>query len=145
MNHKVYLSYHSSCSGGGICEGEENESFPNQEDEFNEYTILGVYTKPGNWHEEVDVSFDPAEFIGKQLYIVSVTYTTGDTFGTSYGHVAIKGVFTNQEEAENLCTSINDGTYKGYAEWDGYFESLESVKFESFQLVEGKCPNSTWN
>ena len=71
------------------------------------------------------------------LYIVTVTYSSGDTFGSSSGNLAIAYITENSEEAlkvrnglgENINPNPEDPKSQcgGYAQWDGYFENIEGV------------------
>lgn len=71
------------------------------------------------------------------LYIVTVTYSSGDTFGSSSGLLAIAYITENPDEALKVRDNLNQGCNPseddpktqcgGYARWDGYFEHIESV------------------
>ena len=69
------------------------------------------------------------------FYVVYATYFTGDTFGTDF-EACIVGVTKDQHEADALVTEARE--FKGfgqlsngfYVPWNGYFESLESVRCE---------------
>lgn len=61
-----------------------------------------------------------------------VRYKDGDTFGNSYGHGHIEGVYLSEDKAQEIVESIREGTYNkklGYVPWDGYFNRLESVNY----------------
>jgi hypothetical protein len=69
------------------------------------------------------------------LYLVVVTYSTGDTFGRSSGNTAIAYITEDPEEAVKIRDDLNLGKNpsndakcpKGYCPWDGYFESMDDV------------------
>lgn len=65
---------------------------------------------------------------GGIAYVLLVNFTTGGTFG-SHGAWVVAGVFASYEEA-NLCIKKAEGPQpdEGYRPWDGYFESLNSIK-----------------
>jgi len=140
-SYKIFLSYSESSSGGGICAGQENNSFPDREDEHIEFTPLGLYYTKGDSQETIDINFDPT--IKKdEVYMVVVRYYDGDTFGVTYGLWSIEGVFESQKEAENIKKSIENKTYespKGYNVWDGYFAGLESVNIWETVIKKGSC------
>lgn len=78
----------------------------------------------------------------KQVYVVYVRYSTGDTFGHTDGCGTIVGCYRTREQAEKIYKAIEDGTYgtsKGKKDWGkdyistpwiGYFERLEGVHLE---------------
>ena len=74
------------------------------------------------------------------VYIVVVTYSTGDTFGNSSGNLAIAFITENPEEAlkaKEVIETVTDGwteewckhpkSVASYPRWQGYFERVESV------------------
>lgn len=74
------------------------------------------------------------------VYIVVVTYSTGDTFGNSSGNLAIAFITENPEEAlkaKEVIETVEDGwteewcehpkSVASYPRWQGYFERVESV------------------
>ena len=73
------------------------------------------------------------------VYIVVVTYNTGDSFGTSSGNIAIAFITENPGEALEAKDVIENGdgwtdkwcdhpkSASSYPRWQGYFESVESV------------------
>ncbi len=74
------------------------------------------------------------------VYIVVVTYSTGDSFGSSYGNLAIAFITENPEEALEAKDVIENGdgwtdkwcdhpkSATSYPRWEGYFERVESVE-----------------
>jgi hypothetical protein len=94
-----------------------------------------------SWYGEV-VCDIPGISVGDLLYVVVVDYESGNTFGRSGGYYQILDVFTDNADAEGLCTAAREYdnaekrsymeslTYKGkeyYASWKGYFESTNSI------------------
>jgi len=134
--YEVYVLYDYGCNGGEICEGQEDNDWPDREDEYREYNIHGISTeKPERWtidYESLEVSFPPK--VGETVFLVFINYDTGDTFGRSLGHVHFQGVYSSFEEADTTAKSIKNGSYKGWAPWQGYFEHFNSVEVESFVL-----------
>jgi len=77
------------------------------------------------------VNFDPKE--AGVVWVVVVRYTTGDSFGTTYGEWHVESAYETIDEANEIKKKIEEGEYKsglGYTPWVGYFESLEGVHVE---------------
>jgi len=139
----LYLKYNESRSGGEICEGQENDSWPSHEDEnidFDpEYLVLAAEDNRPDWVEEIkDIDFEPSKYVNKLVYLVIVRYYDGGTFGRTCGYWKIMLCTTKQKEALKLEKSIRDGSYqKGeYLEWNGYFAGLEDVEIHSLEIKE---------
>lgn len=103
-----------------------------------------------------DVSLFPNEVEpqdGDTVYIVGVSYNTGDSFGNGSNYHCLLWAFTNKAKADELDALVREdakktGRYKAITkplnfygapistyEWKGYFESfnhsfVEEVKFE---------------
>ena len=148
--NKIYMTYRESREGGEVCKGDEDRSYPNHEDNHIEFEPLSLSTKAGNWVESIDVDFNPETYIGKDLHLVVVRYSSGDTFGSTYGNWTVIGVFTNHEDARKEEKDIRNNTgkwateYKNntgkwateYKPWEGYFERFESVEIDTFELSD---------
>jgi hypothetical protein len=137
--NKVYLRYEDHTSGGCALSDEE---YSNLEDEYVEFYPRSLHTQAGNWSEEINVDFDPAKLADKAVFLVHVRYSTGSTFGHSYGHWEVIGVYATRNEAAAVVKSIGDDSYSGYKCWNGYFDSLESAELDAMVLEDSKCPNS---
>jgi hypothetical protein len=139
---EVWVSWeYTSATGGGICEGQEDDSYPNHEPEHKEHEVLGIFTSDSNdrgwstYSERLDVEFEPTP--GNTAFLVVVTYQTGCTFGYSTGNVSIVDVFDSEEEADKTARAIREGTFPGqHHDWTGYFESLEGIDVQRFVLDE---------
>lgn len=138
VEYKVYLLYDEDTHGGGVCTGDENSDWPNYEDEHNTFTPKGLRLKTPDWSETIEVDFDPSGF--DHLYIVVVRYSSGNTFGNTFGHWHIEGAYQTFEKAEKVETAIKKGTGKykegegHYHPWEGYFESLEGASVERMDI-----------
>jgi hypothetical protein len=138
---KLYLLYSEYRSGGEICEGQEDDQWPNYEDVYVEWDLLHCklsrHERERNC-EEVDVPFEVKR--GDTVYVVYVRYGTGGTFGHTVGAWNIVGVYNNLDEAAALESSINDGSYekrKGiYVPWTGYFGCFESCDIKYMTVKE---------
>lgn len=117
-------------TGGEVCKGDEDSSWPSYEPREIDVSVLGIYAgdEVSLTNYQVDVSFDPEEYIGKPVYLVFVRYTTGDTFGCSIGNPHFAGCYIDEEKAIDIEKQINNNTYGGDKPWNGYFESLDSVE-----------------
>lgn len=132
---KVYLLYEESTHGGEVCEGDENSNWPSYEDEYNEFYPKGLRLKPPEWSETIEVDFDPSGL--DHLYVVVVRYSSGSTFGSTYGHWYIEGAYKAYDKAKKIEMAISKGTGKydrAYMPWEGYFESLEGVTVERLDV-----------
>lgn len=135
----VMITYNTTSTGGGISPGQENESWPSYEPEYNKSTDFKAYEswdEPAFDSDTVKVNFDPKQYIHKNIYVVKVTYSTGNTFGHSCGNVTFPEIFTTAEEANTVATAINNKEYTNCGRWTGYFESLEGVEVLELILNE---------
>lgn len=129
---KVYIEYRDYSTGGDAIEPEERWS--SRTDTIHDYSLVRAsVTKPEQsyYYEECELDCDERP---KDVYVVLVKYSSGDTFGNSYGHGHIEGVYVSKTRAMDIAESIRNGTYKKdskekyvYRPWEGYFEGLEEV------------------
>ena len=68
---------YTHCSGGEICAGQEDDSYPSRETEYKDHEVHGVYSsdaKDGRgwsrYNESVDVEFEPVT--GAEVFLVVV-------------------------------------------------------------------------
>lgn len=153
----VWVSWeYTHCSGGDICDGEEDEDYPQRETEYKDHKVHGVFMDDSDsrgWsrhNEREAVTFEPVT--GAEVFVVAVTYGDGDSFGSSSGNVQIVGVYDDEEIADAIAKNIraDDSNsdrygnvkkgkkehYTGYKAWTGYFESLEGVEVHRLRLDE---------
>jgi hypothetical protein len=131
-------------SGGQICEGEEGDTWPNREDEYNSFTVLSAGRRVRDpYHDGLSqpaVGFPlDKPFSSNRCYIVWVRYSTGDTFGSSHGHGSIAGAYLSRAEAEVCALAIKNKTapFDGWRDdWCGYFESIEEVVIDYVPLYD---------
>lgn len=125
--NKLYLIYSSYSEGGEISPGNEGKKHPEYEDTYVYFTPQKLVTEYPDIMsvETIDTYFNP--MVGDKVYLVIVRYSTGDTFGTTFGEWKIIGIFKTETESELVRFDIENGTYKGSKPWQGYFERLESV------------------
>jgi hypothetical protein len=126
---KLYVTY-SERRSGGIC-GEEQYS--RRSDTIIDFQLNSVsYQEPEDWYKE-PFEIDCTE-IPQIVYVVLVRYGSGDSFGQSYGHGQIEGVYLSEDEAQKIVESIRKETYTGYSPWIGYFNSLECVNYHPMMV-----------
>ena len=83
-------------------------------------------------------------------HVISVTYSSGDSFGSSSGNIDVLAVFGNRAKAEACLQILKekikddysipvtddfDREIKVYNPAAGYFESVESLDLETFNLA----------
>lgn len=128
MAKTLYVNYDEwHESGGGICSGDENSSWPSYEPSYNGFSLRAITlenTSP--YHEE----FKWEGPVPDSAYVVVVRYYDGDTFSSTHGKGAIEAVVATEEEANQLAVEIRHGKHsrRGYTPWDGYFAGLEDVE-----------------
>jgi len=157
---RIWVSWeYTNCSGGGIVEGQENDSYPNRETEYNDHEVHGVFSEDAKdgrgwsrYNESVDVEFEPVT--GAEVFLVVVTYSSGDTFGSSSGKVSIVGCYEEESQADSIASDIradDNNTdhfgdnkkgkkerFTGYKPWTGYFEGLEGVEVHRLCMDRGE-------
>lgn len=141
---ELYIYYSDYTSGGEVCEGQENDDWPNYEDEFHEFNLLGVsLQKDLSWFKDTqDVDWNLGN--GSEVFILVARYSSGCTFGSSYGHFNICGVFSSEEDLIKYQKFLesDEELYKGrhiYRPWVGHFENLEG--FETHRCIVGDNDN----
>ena len=147
MKKILYIDYDVYRSGG---ETIGDGPWADREDETTDLTINGVNVKPvETFGESVNTLFVPT--VGMRIWLVTVRYSTGDTFGRSLGNYKFLTAYDNEDAAESLAKEIkiNAADDKGYqfsfvpktpfpeehvecGSWTGYFECLENVQVDSF-------------
>lgn len=154
----LYLEYHQSTDSN--VEHYSDEPYDYSWSSETTFSPKGLWTKPGAWYEEIAVDVPASELIGKQVALVIVRYSTGDTFGHGRGKWAIAGVFPNpnEDEVEEFIRDVEEEAlvynsdsrrwqkeYGGvYKAWIGYFEHLEDVSAVYLTVQDGVCPSSEY-
>ena len=158
---RVWVNWeYTHTSGGGICPGQEDDAWPSRETEYHEHEVHGVYSEDAKdgrgwscYNESIDVEFEPEW--GQTVWLVVVTYSTGDTFGSSRGKVCVVGCYDEEAHADSIASDIRADDsdadrderrsgrkskkerFTGYKAWTGYFESLEGVEVHRLCMDEG--------
>jgi len=133
MMSDLYVYYTEDRSGGEICEGDEDSSWPNYEDENIEFEVLEARSVPRqSWIKEV-VKIDDNIKSGDEVYIVVVRYYDGGTFGRTCGYFSFQFATKSYEQAEACERALRKGdasTFdcETFMPWFGYFSGLEDVE-----------------
>lgn len=140
--YKYYLSYNECSTGGEICEGQEGESFPDREPTYYTFTPKQLFKGNPNGHWLAEEIESEEEFKdGQGVFLAWIKYSSGDTFGCSYGHKHIVGVYSSSERASKALKEELHGS--GYKPWEGYFESLESTEIDFIPFYACDLPDNS--
>lgn len=137
MKHRLYISYLETADEGKPKREEEGKKFPSYEPTYISLTILGVYcSRPINhfFIHEVEVNFQPAP--GQAIYLVVPRYTTGSTFGSTYGDFYFQKIF-KQENLQAMQAEIRlmeSGQHPDSHRWQGFFSNLELIEVYFFEI-----------
>jgi len=143
----LWVVWTESESGGDICNGDENESWPSYEDTYIDAHFKGVYVGdcvPGNnaWRDKSEcVTVPKAAFEAiprSVVYAVIARYRDGGTFASTSGYVFVGGVFGSYDRAQEKLKELETGGgYSIYIPWGGYFSSLESIEVMPLPIING--------
>jgi len=147
---RLHVFIKSSSSGdGGYCDDKEQGSYDWRNPSFKEIEIKSYCClsednakKEDLWAEAVEVEFEPK--VGSQVFMVVPRYSTGNTFGTSYGEYTIHGIYSTLDKAQSVVKFL-ETEYDCYREakinlsyrvWMGFFERLEEIQIEVLEVYE---------
>lgn len=145
--YKIYLGYSEHAFGGGVCEGQKGDSYPDREDTHIDFTPDGLWSTKGESQETIGVGFDPSNHVDKEVYMVLVRYSDGDTFGQTIGNWYIEGVYLDDKVARRISRQIDSDKYgksDACLPWQGYFARLESVQVWGTKIRDGECCGIKW-
>lgn len=146
----IWLLYSEDKSGGEPLSDDRWCSYSDSYTEFHPKQLL-VNEPETIYQELIEVDFEPIEHINDSVYLLVVRYSSGNTFGNSYGNWTIvecsldkdkliktKGLIEADDRRYMLSSrkkSANVYTAPcGYNCWQGHFESLENVVIYEFTL-----------
>lgn len=111
------------------------------------FGVNGVTTTRSSWSdEEFEVDFEAVA--GDTIYVLSMIYSTGDSFGHATGHGEVLWAFKSKDVADAAAKAV-EGNADGYTieiisdggktvklsnPGSGYFETVSSIYVESFIL-----------
>lgn len=153
----VRIRYDSYTNQTICADDDDGEPYSYRGETDTNHIIHGIdVVKKGVWH---DVVTDFKVEVAKPYYLLYVTYTTGDSFGSDGGNIEFIGLYTNREIADENAARIekhqvksDNGYYADfqlmlvaesdpvkeyvfYAPWNGYFERLENVEIEKIYTM----------
>lgn len=115
-----------------------------------DFDVNGVsLEKPNSSYEQFQTCFDVQN--GDTVYVLSMIYSTGDSFGRSSGNGEALWVFKDFEVAKKAAQAIKDQEDKYSVSFlnengekatmsnpgSGYFECVEDIRLESFIIGQG--------
>jgi len=147
---KLHVKHDESCDYHNVFEDDDIDY--SWESGFT-HTIFGVYKKKpkdssidNHRYETFTVDFEAKR--GDHVYVVTLVYSAGDSFGTAYGKHEVVWVFSDHDLAERLKTKLQRGQHdetmsvktesgkkvKMSNPVAGYFESLMSIEIDTFVI-----------
>lgn len=139
LEKKLYVGYDIWRIRGG--QELSEETYSDKADEYCDNKLYGVFKDKNSIKKAImwEEFFVPEEvYNGSTIFLIAIVYTTGDTFGISYGHLAIADWAATKKEAEEIMEktekkSSYQNRIDGYS-WNGYFESIEEKYIEEFKI-----------
>lgn len=140
--NKLYVCYDQSESGGHICAGDEDDDWPSREPSYittHFDKVIRLLTKDtlnlGKYLPEGEYVYNVSEeaMAATRVFVPVITYSDGNTFGSSHGHVYLVGAYATIEEAEEALEGAKAGD--GYQPWVGYFSSLEDDEIKILAVI----------
>lgn len=152
----LYLGYKSSSTGGVR---ESDEPFSCRSPTYVSVTFTSLSRESATFFGH-NIYVTDEVYDAKEVYLVVVRYSDGDSFGTSYGNWTVWAATASEDEALKIAASIEDGSLVREAEagrkknpkdpkvwvsipWDGHFSSLEGVEIHSFRVTQGGSESSS--
>ena len=139
--YEIYLTYDSYETGGVT---EDDSKFSDYSDIYRETIWKNAYVfYPESFFiETVEIDFNPENV--SSVYLVTVIYDSGDTFGTSHGNVEVVGVFDSLEKANKIKKQIEHeekhpketSKLNIYKPWIGHFENFNSVEINVLNVLK---------
>ena len=127
--YEIYIKYDERYQGGDPLD--HDDPFSGREDLYIEVEWKHALRSCDgeDWFETVEVDFDPHSV--DKVFLCVVYYSSGDTFGRSFGNFHIVGAYSTYDDAKEVSRNIDKLKYKP---WEGYFETLEDVKVVSLEI-----------
>ena len=142
--HNVYVQYREVCTSSF----REDEEWGSWGEEYS-FSVKGVSltsNKDYDFHSEDKVPCLTEVAVGQEVFVLWISYTTGDSFGSASGKGEVLWVFSDkktatdarkevyrQEKNLDIKLALEDGSViKLSNPVQGYFERLDSVIIDSF-------------
>lgn len=136
MENYLWIDYSKHSTGGEP--DEPDNVYSSHSDLVHEINVKGIKLSDESlfsYREHIQVGFVPK--VGDTVYLVSVTYNTGSTFGRELGRVQFCGIFKSEDSANRLrkiiektdkgdSSFVSNFPYRFYPEWLGYFDEFIS-------------------
>lgn len=135
MIKKVFVEYEESSTGGEP--DDPGDRWSSRSDTVTEFRVVGVTTKKPDTPYYSIIDTDLPDDI-KEVYVIHVRYSTGDTFGRETGCGVITDVVATKEAAKTVIESIKSKDHPMTYRWSGYFDRFESCHAEPFTLNDSK-------
>lgn len=121
MQNEIYLVYSDDCYY-------PDTDFDSSSDNIVlvEFYPLYLTTKTSRDVHSIKIDFDPSKY--KELVLLVVRYTDGDTFGQTEGLWYVVGCYEGKEEAEQIATLIKTVDYKGHKPWCCHVGGLDNIE-----------------
>lgn len=143
---KLYVSYYNNCVVNDFDAGRGD--WDHQWHREYDFGIYGVNLDRNG--ESIDVDFEAK--VGDTVYVLSMTYGTGDSFGNSSGEGEILWVFKDFDVAREAALKVREQQNKFSVVFSdengnvhqlsnpgaGYFECVESVDITTCIVGENK-------
>lgn len=137
----IYVTYNDICE-----HSEHSDEMYGDWYESRSFSVTGVSSfKPLREHERFGIEMDS----GSTAHVVTMHYSTGDSFGRSDGRGEVLWVFDNiddavaarkalEEQREKFSVEFKDGSGKVIKMSNpgaGYFESVNDISVETFTVT----------
>lgn len=110
-------------------------------DTHSTWSIDGIFLTPTGNYDTIETELDVVS--GDKVYLVYAIYSDGDSFGhDSCNRMELLSVHKNEDMARRNAETIgnnhiihyDDGRIlkMSYVPWNGYFENLDSITYDSF-------------
>lgn len=147
-------------TGGSEVTRERNPDDEWDQDDTRAWTdVQGLEIAEDARMADLAIPFEPEE--GESLYLLSVTYSTGDSFSRSEGLFDAIAAYRTEEKALRAAATIEahsdreggawryhalpleaeDGSlFQASVSWIGYFESLDGVNVDKLKVQDARKP-----
>lgn len=128
----VYIEISERC----VYSERENVQFGSWEEIYDSKIEKVTKHKPERWTNYDSMVVSPEVYNADKVYLVAVTYKTGNTFGHSTGNLCVYKIFADKELAKKVTQDIltngknfTESRHKDeFPRFCGYFERVEGVE-----------------
>jgi hypothetical protein len=132
----LYLDYRQTETGGETVAGDEDLEWPCYEDRTIHFTPVCLFREKEHvsTYLKEDIEVTPEIFRQRRAYLAVARYESGDTFGRSYGHWHVLGLFATMKEAKEAEKCPEKFCKDGYVPWKGYFERFTCTEIHILEI-----------